>query len=327
MELSLIVCFFSVCSITTVAPDIAAIFKPPEIGFLEETVQYEPNERSKRGKAGPALKTESAGGLGYRVRLAFKWNPRQKQWISYGQKIEGVVNKETFPFGRQWNVLWHNRKVGSLNSTKQAAQNNNYPSDWGTTNIEGDKEPPHIGPRTLDFAGWKAIPVIRPLVLTSNSPCPLQNAYQKQNISHASIPHSLLSAFQAVLDRWIKAQRQYASNIPEDIKAVPADLVMCEHYYLEKEKKHLYRLDIAATSQLLQWGEDYDALITQHWFHQHSNGDILYLGADMKLLDYGDFNCNGKCDFIFFFSQYNQDGYKLFWDDFKKNVDFIWTYH
>lgn len=47
----------------------------------------------------------------------------------------------------------------------------------------------------------------------------------------------------------------------------------------------------------------------------------------MKLVDIGDFNGDGKPEILFWRTAYDQDGYVLFYDDFKKSLSCSWRYH
>jgi len=45
------------------------------------------------------------------------------------------------------------------------------------------------------------------------------------------------------------------------------------------------------------------------------------------LLDVGDYDKDGKSEVLFWSSGYNEDGYVLYYDDFRKKVPFKWHYH
>ena len=47
----------------------------------------------------------------------------------------------------------------------------------------------------------------------------------------------------------------------------------------------------------------------------------------MWLVDAGDYDNDGKSEFLFCIDQYNRGGYKLFYDDFKKRAVFQFNYH
>ncbi len=73
------------------------------------------------------------------------------------------------------------------------------------------------------------------------------------------------------------------------------------------------------------WFGHYDA---QHWFSSSArSANVKYLGSEIALVDYGDFNCDGRTEFLFRVKKYNEDGYRIFWDRFEKTLDYTWNYH
>ncbi len=70
------------------------------------------------------------------------------------------------------------------------------------------------------------------------------------------------------------------------------------HLTLDSRKRRLYR-----------YGFDRDDLLS------------------LILVDAGDYDGDGKSEVIFFVSGYNEDGYAMFYDSFRKNVFWTWTYH
>jgi len=47
----------------------------------------------------------------------------------------------------------------------------------------------------------------------------------------------------------------------------------------------------------------------------------------LELVDVGDYDGDSKSEAIFFVSGYDEDGYALFYDCFKKSVWYTWHYH
>jgi hypothetical protein len=57
-------------------------------------------------------------------------------------------------------------------------------------------------------------------------------------------------------------------------------------------------------------------------------GDKLkLLGKDLSPVDAGDFDSDGKSEWMFMYSGYNESGYCLFFENFSKKVEFNWVYH
>jgi hypothetical protein len=64
-----------------------------------------------------------------------------------------------------------------------------------------------------------------------------------------------------------------------------------------------------------------------HWFVMDGTGAVRFLGADLLLIDAGDYDGDGRSEMVFRKSGYDYDGYTLFYDDFRRRAEFGWNYH
>lgn len=58
-----------------------------------------------------------------------------------------------------------------------------------------------------------------------------------------------------------------------------------------------------------------------------NDGQLFFLRDELFYLDHGDFDNDGKDEFLFWTSRFNHDGYVLYYDDFRKVVRYIWGYN
>ncbi len=58
-----------------------------------------------------------------------------------------------------------------------------------------------------------------------------------------------------------------------------------------------------------------------------NDGRLFFLRDELFYLDHGDFDNDGKDEFLFWTSRFNHDGYVLYYDDFRKVVSYLWSYH
>ena len=70
-----------------------------------------------------------------------------------------------------------------------------------------------------------------------------------------------------------------------------------------------------------------DDAFTKQWFTVSPGRQVLFLGAGMGLVDAGDYDNDGKSELLFSITDYNRGGYKLFYDNFRKSVEFKFNYH
>jgi hypothetical protein len=61
--------------------------------------------------------------------------------------------------------------------------------------------------------------------------------------------------------------------------------------------------------------------------YMQNDGQLIFLCDELKYLDHGDFDNDGKDEFLFWTSRHNRDGYVMYYDNFKKSVSYIWNYH
>ena len=55
--------------------------------------------------------------------------------------------------------------------------------------------------------------------------------------------------------------------------------------------------------------------------------DVSGWGYSLKLVDVGTFSDDGSQQAVFAYSGYNEDGYVLYYDAFRKHIEFTWGYH
>ena len=54
---------------------------------------------------------------------------------------------------------------------------------------------------------------------------------------------------------------------------------------------------------------------------------LIFLQDELTYLDHGDFDDDGKDEFLFWYRIHNHNAYVLYYDDFQKSEKFEWTYH
>jgi hypothetical protein len=63
------------------------------------------------------------------------------------------------------------------------------------------------------------------------------------------------------------------------------------------------------------------------WFTISPTKNVRFLDSDMWLVDAGDYDNDGKSEVLFAIAGDNRGGYRLFYDDFKKQAVFEYSYH
>jgi len=71
------------------------------------------------------------------------------------------------------------------------------------------------------------------------------------------------------------------------------------------------------------------------WFHWPAGGKPRVISdfrrddwaSALTLVDIGDFDGDGAVEALFWLSGYNENGYVLFFDQFRRKATFTWSYH
>lgn len=183
---------------------------------------------------------------------------------------------------------------------------------------------PQVKNKARRFSGWCGdVPQHLPIVMVSK-PYFTDPEHWKRSKSVSSDRQILFSAFEKSFKKlcMIKSKSttlyQLAPYQPSDLKVMDVyksahgeklvSLSIGEGYYeCEKEDEP-------------DQGDD-----AQRWFFVSKN--THYLGFGLTLVDAGDYDNDGKSEALFWYDAYNRNGYVLFYDEFRKRVDFIWSYH
>jgi hypothetical protein len=255
------------------------------------------------------------------VAVAFK--KVDGKWIANTSPLTAKDQAETLqdqPREFTWTVAFEGKNLGQLTS-KQSNKPAESISDWGTQVITS-KKIPIVGKKTSEFAGWSSKPTFRPLVVVSqaNIVDPSQSKPKALN----SIELKQITAAYRKTENNVIACDKSGNLLDEPLQYKDSDLQEIKAYRALNGDRlvglrlnaNLYTCDGPRNDS---WGA--------HWFYWSKNGEPILLGKDLTPVDAGDYDGDGKAEFIFFRSRYNADGYILFADNFTTFVEYSWSYH
>lgn len=184
------------------------------------------------------------------------------------------------------------------------------------------KVPLQANPMHL-FEGWCAAPSARPLVIVS-APHVADPQQWKAFSPGMELRHQLYPALRIAMGR-----TQVAACLDtEAVKARPeyvleTDLVLGRAYRSRSG-------DVLASVAMAPLPNGCDgpsgAAWSTHWFLLRQ-GVIDFIGNEMELVDAGDYAGDGNTEFLFWKSGYDNDGYVLIFDDLRREVSYMWSYH
>lgn len=192
--------------------------------------------------------------------------------------------------------------------------------------------------RLLKYAGWPRVPVYKPKPVTN----------QKLKTADPEFWRTMKRYKKFSSKSW----RKIASTV-EDMKACTIGnndsrrvvQVPWKKSYLELGHQHINQdggsliqahLSLAYFQDCKRLGgTNYVPLtLPEFWLALSTSGEInthffkSWVGfSKLELIQFGDFDGDGKTEGLFFLSGYNEDGYVLLYDNMTKQVKFAWGYH
>ncbi len=245
------------------------------------------------------------------VRVAFKKDAGR--WKSFPTDFTPPnASRPFYPDKLSWNICFDGRNLGSVSSN--LPDNVNYYSEIGIHYIPDLGKVPMIGKPGMDFSGWVANPVYRPLVVSTSSSCTDLDRWKPYKPSQADISTVLNHADTSLIKR-------ASSRVQRNFKVLKS-------YSSQREKLVCVQFDTSSaapsdTNDFIYSDSDNNQLA---WFLLRGP-TCIYLRSNMLLLDAGDYDNDGKTEVVFKFEEYNHDGYILYDDDFRRMSLFGWNYH
>ncbi|HTR76590.1 MAG TPA: hypothetical protein VMH39_00705 [Gemmatimonadaceae bacterium] len=218
-----------------------------------------------------------------------------------------------------WGVVFGGRELGTLATIYREP-----PEDaWFVRDLFLDLKPAQQIPRrdnpTNEFGGGCQPPSNRPLVATTGSRFADPEGWTPVAPS-AAVLDSIFPAFRRAVGNQItclpKSDRTVALPYAAgDLRVVGA--------YRNRRGRTIVGVELSPETYSCD-GPIPDGF-QPHWFV--TGPRPVLLGADLVFVDVGDYDGDGKSDFIFFYRDLFYDGYTLFTSDFTKRVDVRWGYH
>lgn len=222
---------------------------------------------------------------------------------------------EGYPRAIVWTVTFNGRKLGKVKGVTPKAFH--FYSHIGLQEII-DGSVPTVGKRSVDYGGFTDSAVYRPLV--ANSKPYFKNPESWKRSQPAGSTSKLLRA--QFRKKFPAVSNCVGETIIKSWTYRDADIKIVKAYSSNKGW-------IVAQLQLSRYGCDgpQDDAFVDQWFAVSPAQAIRFLGAGMWLVDAGDYDNDGACELVFSINRYNRGGYELFYDNFKKHVEFQFSYH
>jgi len=301
---SLFSLIFAVC-VAAAAQKAAPIAVPKSgeiLGVLEDIpAQYgEPDQRA--------------------VRAVFQ--KQGDEWIAFPSQAESYHDLATLPasYPRQvtWTIAFDGRSLGTVTAeTPPVFQSN---SQVGVQEITSDDPVPVVGEKSHAYSGFRLAPVYRPLVALSQ---PNFNDPEMWKPAEAA-PALAASARQLFRKRFPKTQNCTASDDKPKPASYSDEDIKVINTYASSKGWSLIELSLSgwACNTIAEYGGPFDG----QWYAAGPSGNLSFLGADMDLVDAGDYDNDGRSEILFSINGRNTSGYRLYYSNFTKSAEFVFYY-
>jgi hypothetical protein len=254
------------------------------------------------------------------VRATFK--KIGDDWQAFPTKTRSYRDLETlptsYPSEMTWTIAFDGRRFGTI--TSRTPSHFKFYSEIGIEDITSQGQVPTVGKKSVDYSGSVHTPLYRPLIAVSQP-----NVSDPEQWKRAQLSQELIAAArQQFRIKFPKATncRNAEENIPRPWKYRDEDIQIAKAYS-SKDNWSLVELNLTGNACDGEFHGEYHG----QWYVVEPSGAARFLGADMWLVDAGDYDNDGKSEVLFAIDGDNQGGYRLFYRDFTKNAEFAFHYH
>ena len=231
-----------------------------------------------------------------------------------------------------WTVAFDGKNLGKVESepVPQGALGNSS----GPTNIHSiltpAKEIPVVGKVEGRFSGSSGKLVRRPLVVVSNPDFSDPDEWKPR-----ALPNGVIEDVRSSFLKTFRHLRQCDAS-GEALKhdwSIPASEIIVSKSYGSAKHEYVVETRVHNNKCLFNVdGKDFQSMGGNQAFFVSPDHKAVFLGLQWELLDAGDYDGDGRSEVIFQVAEgkdidIETEGYVLFYDDFRRNVRFVWQNH
>lgn len=229
------------------------------------------------------------------------------------------------PSEKIWHLAFDGKNLGALVSVDDLG---GYDDQYEWTfkrdkvlRIKNIEEFPLLGNKESRFGGWRRTPSNRPIVVVS-APNYVDAEKWKRYIPAKKDVELLYPLTKE------RIPRAYHCNGAPDWDAkeiqITEDDIKLYRSYKNKKNEKLISIGLS-TDHTDNCDGPLDKTDKPMWFYVADG--IKFIGYELDLVDAGDYDADGKVEFVFWHGAYDNDGYTLYESNFEKRFDYYWTYH
>jgi hypothetical protein len=227
---------------------------------------------------------------------------------------------KSYPDEVRWTITFDGKRLGWVDARTPA--NFHFYSQAGIEYIISANVIPTVGKREREYSGFAGESVYRPLVAVSQPNFKDPDGWKPAQPSPEQID-TVRREFRKKFPT-VSNCKDPNENKLESWKYNDKDIKV-ESAYTSKTGWSLVEIDLTgyACDGLVDDGGPFDG----QWYVFQPSGKVQFLGSDMWLVDAGDYDGDLQSEVLFAVVGYNLGGYRLFYQDFSRSAEFLFSYH
>ena len=266
------------------------------------------------------------------LSLAFRFENGRWRPVCQGNPYSGECNFEGANAPREWEVVFNGKRLGAIQT--QGWQDSSAAYFYGALAIQSP-EAPSIKESAAPFVAWFGAMSRRPLVAMLQ---PFQGPTTKpwRRVAGHVQPKDIGIAWPVFKARFPSIPNcKFDDNgkpLGKSRPATPRDIEVFDRIELPDGG---YLIGVHAKEQYRDECAEYGDFTSDVWMFKPRRGPPRELQGfetngwpySLVLVDIGAFAGDGTTQAVFFYAGYNEDGYVLYYDNYRKKVRFTWRYH
>jgi len=227
---------------------------------------------------------------------------------------------KSYPRKVSWTIAFDGKDLGRMEART--------PEDFrlyalvGMEEITTPEPVPTVGKRAREYGGFTDDPVYRPLAAVSQPNFKDPESWRPSRLSQEQL-NAVRKEIRDKLPRASNCRDPHENKLKSKQPIVKEIKVVST--YSSKEGWSLVQLGLRG--YYCDGIADDSGLFIGQWYLIEPSGKMRFLGSGMSLVDAGDYDGDGKSEVLFAVDGYDLCGYRLFYRDFSRSAEFLFSYH